>query len=91
MTTKISRTLTILWLLEATSAVAQSPSATASASDVEELRQEVKALTETVKTLQQQVKDQQAQIEKGTVVPAAVEPSPIAGAAATPVTRPSRP
>jgi hypothetical protein len=84
MTTKISRTLTILWLLGAASALAQSPSATASASDVEELRQEVKALTETVKALQQQVKDQQAQMEKGTVVPAPIEPSPIAGAAASP-------
>src|SRR6266496_2889486 len=40
------------------------PSASASAADVEALRQQVQSLTETVKALQQQVKDQQAAIEK---------------------------
>lgn len=61
----------------------------ATAADVEALRQQVQSLTETVKTLQQQVKDQQTALEKANLtgesgLPSNPEPSPIAGAQASP-------
>src|SRR5436190_12763034 len=57
--------------------------------DVEALRQQVQSLTETLKALQQQVKDQQAALEKANLtgesgLPENPEPSPIAGAEASP-------
>src|SRR6478736_2831869 len=61
----------------------------ATAADVEALRGQVQSLTETVKSLQQQVKDQQAALEKANLtgesgLPQNPEPSPIAGAEASP-------
>src|SRR6266496_6461882 len=71
------------------------PSASASAADLENLRQQVQALTETVKALQQQVKDQQVAIEKANgnagSPPQNPEPSPIAAAANSPTPAPSAP
>jgi len=61
----------------------------ATAADVEALRQQVQSLTDTVQALQQQVKDQQAALEKANLtgesgLPQNPEPSPIAGAEASP-------
>jgi hypothetical protein len=63
----------------------------ASAGEVEALRQQVQSLAETVKTLQQTVKDQQSTIERMNQenAPANAEPSPIAGAAASPAPSPA--
>ena len=67
--------------------------APSAAADVEGLRQQVQALTETVKTLQQQLKDQQTKIEQldqqTAQVPENPEPSPIAGAVASPSPAPA--
>ena len=64
-----------------------------SSSDVEGLRQQVQALTETVKALQQQLKDQQTKIEQldqqSAQIPLNPEPSPIAGAAPSPLASPA--
>jgi hypothetical protein len=71
------------------SAPAVSSKSPATTADVEALRQQVQSLTETVKALQQQVKDQQAALEKANLtgasgLPTNPEPSPIAGAEASP-------
>ena len=81
----------VFFFVATTFAQDSATSTPASAGEVEALRQQVQSLAETVKTLQQTVKDQQSTIERMNQenAPANAEPSPIAGAEASPPVSPA--
>src|ERR1043166_9092864 len=86
-----ARAASVFFFVATTFAQDSATSTPASAGEVEALRQQVQSLAETVKTLQQTVKDQQSTIERMNQenAPANAEPSPIAGAEASPPVSPA--